>query len=74
MDNSLFPWGSMSFFFNSILPYPGNAFSRILFYFNILFASFNDISSILFLSSVLVMHPYTVISTRFVFFFDQLPL
>ena len=65
--------GFISRLFNSALQYPSNDFSIISFSFNILFVSFFNIFYFIFFS-LLVIHPYTIISTRLVFFFDELYL
>ena len=74
MDKLPLLQGFISFFFNSALPYPGNDFSMNSFSFNILFASFIDISSVLFLISLLVIHPYAIFSTSSFFFLYEFDL
>ena len=73
-SSTLLLQGFISSLFNSAFPYPGNDFIIISYCFNILLVSFGDISFNLFLLSLLVIHQYTIFSTRLVFFFDELPL
>ena len=62
-------YGLISLFLNPIFPYPGNDLMIISFSFNILCALLIEIPLISSLFNLLIIHPYTIISTKSVIFY-----